>query len=96
MVPGLCRHSGACERRMYMARGQRKTIDEKIAAKQELIEALMTRVESEQNELEELYQEKRRKELEAVSDLIEETGLSPEEVVNVLREYVDNRDEAAS
>ena len=79
-----------------MARGQRKTIDEKITAKQELIEALMTRVESEQRELEELYHEKRRKELEAVSDLIEEAGLSPEEVVSVLQQYVDSRDEMVS
>ncbi len=62
-----------------MARGQRKTIEEKITAKQELIEALMTRVESEKRELEELYQEKKRKELEAVSDIIEEAGLGPEE-----------------
>ena len=35
-----------------MARGQRKTLDEKIAAKQELIDALMTRVQSEKRELE--------------------------------------------
>ena len=40
-----------------MARGQRKTIEEKISAKQELIEALETRVASEKRELEELYQE---------------------------------------
>ena len=79
-----------------MPRGQRKTIDEKITAKQELIEALMTRVESEQRELEELYQEKKRKELEVVSDLIDEAGLSPEEVANVLQQYLDNRDEEAS
>lgn len=79
-----------------MARGQRKTIDEKITAKQELIEALLTRVESEKRELEELYEEKRRKELETVSDLIEETGLSPEEVVSVLQQYLDNRDEMVS
>ena len=79
-----------------MARGQRKTIDEKIAAKQELIEALMTRIESEQRELEELYQEKRHKELEVVSDLIDETGLTPEEVVSVLQQYLDNRDEMVS
>ena len=79
-----------------MPRGQRKTIDEKITAKQELIEALMTRVESEQSELEELYQEKKRKELEVVSDLIDEAGLSPEEVADVLQQYLDNRDEEAS
>ena len=74
-----------------MARGQRKSIDEKITAKQELIEALLTRVE-----LEELCQEKKRKELETVSDLIEETGLSPEEVAGVLQQYLENRNEMVS
>ncbi len=79
-----------------MARGQRKTIDEKITAKQELIEALTTRIESEKRELEELYQEKRRKELEAVSELIEESGLEPEEVAAVLQQYLEEREEAVS
>ena len=79
-----------------MARGQRTTIDEKITAKQELIEALLTRVESEKRELEELYEEKRRKELETVSDLIEETGLSPEEVASLLQQYIDTRDKMVS
>ncbi len=63
-----------------MARGQRKSIEEKIAAKEELIEALTTRLESEKRELEELCQEKKRKELEVVSDIIAESGLEPEEV----------------
>lgn len=79
-----------------MARGQRKTIDEKITAKQELIEALTTRIESEKRELEELYQEKRRKELEVVSDLIEESGLEPDEVAAVLQQYLEEREEAVS
>jgi 1,6-anhydro-N-acetylmuramate kinase len=79
-----------------MARGQRKTIEEKITAKQELIEALMTRVESEKRELNDLYQEKRKKELEAVSELIEESGLEPEEVAAVLQQYLEEREEAAS
>ena len=79
-----------------MARGQRKSIEEKITAKQELIEALMTRVESEKRELEELYQEKRIKELEAVEELIEESGLEPDEVVAVLQQYLENRAEEAS
>ncbi len=79
-----------------MARGQRKSIEEKITAKEELIEALMTRVESEKRELEELYQEKRKKELEAVSDIIDESGLEPEEVVQVLQQYLESREEAAS
>lgn len=79
-----------------MARGQRKTVEEKITAKEELIEALMTRVESEKKELEELYQEKRKKELEAVSDIIDESGLEPEEVAAVLQEYLEKREKAAS
>ena len=40
-----------------MARGQKKTLEEKIAAKQELIEALTTRIESEKREVEKLFQE---------------------------------------
>ena len=79
-----------------MARGQRKTIEEKIAAKQERIEALETRVESEKRELEELYMEKKRKELEAVSDIMAESGLGPEEVAEVLQEYLERREQAAS
>lgn len=79
-----------------MARGQRKTIEEKIAAKEELIEALATRMESEKRELEELYQEKRRKELEVVSDIIAESGLEPDEVAAVLQQYLENREAAAS
>ena len=79
-----------------MSRGQRKTIEEKIAAKQELIDALMTRVESEKRELDELFQEKKRKELEAVSDLIEDAGLQPEEVAEMLQEYMRSKAAVAS
>ncbi|MCI9437167.1 MAG: hypothetical protein HFH85_08330 [Lachnospiraceae bacterium] len=79
-----------------MARGQRKSIEEKIAAKEELIEALTARIESERRELEEMYQEKRRKELEVVSDIITESGLEPDEVAEVLQQYLESREEAAS
>lgn len=74
-----------------MARGQRKTIEEKIAAKQELIDALMMRVESEKRELEELYREKRQKELETVSELITDAGLQPEEVADLLKQYLETK-----
>lgn len=79
-----------------MARGQRKTLEEKIGAKQELIAALQTRVESEKRELGELLEEKRRKELEAVSELIADAGLEPVEVAEVLQQYLDNRTASAS
>lgn len=79
-----------------MARGQRKSIEDKIQAKQELIDALLTRVESEKRELAELMEEKRRKELEAVSDMIDDYGLAPEEVAQALQQFLDNRQEAVS
>lgn len=74
-----------------MARGQRKTIEEKIAVKQELIDALMMRVESEKRELEELYKEKKKKELETVSELITDAGLQPEEVADLLKQYLETK-----
>jgi len=79
-----------------MARGQRKTLEEKISAKQELLNALLTRIESEKRELEELYEEKRRRELEAVSELISCAGLGPEEVAEVLQQYIEQRTANAS
>ncbi len=79
-----------------MARGQRKTLEEKIIAKQDMIAALQTRIESEKRELDELYEEKRRKELETVSDLIEDAGLNPAEVAEVLQQYIDSRTANAS
>ena len=60
-----------------MARGPRKTPDKKIAAKEELIEALMTRVESEKQELAEMYREKRNIQLENIDNMLEEWALSP-------------------
>lgn len=74
-----------------MARGQKKTLEEKITAKQELIAALTTRIESEKRELEELCEEKRRRELETVSDLIAEAGLSTDEAAEALQQYIGSR-----
>ena len=79
-----------------MPRGQRKSLEEKIQAKQELINALNIRMESEQRELEELFEQKKRKELEAVSDIIEDAGLAPEEVTEVLQQYIESRRANAS
>lgn len=77
-----------------MARGPRKSIEEKIDAKMELIAALETRLESERRELEEMVREKKLKELEAVSDLIDESGLEASEVVEILKTYLSERETA--
>ena len=79
-----------------MARGQRKTLEEKIAAKQELINSLTIRIESEKRELEELYEEKKRKELEVVNDIITDAGLDANEVAEVLQQYINTRISQAS
>ena len=79
-----------------MARGQKKTLEEKIAVKQELIAALVTRMESEKKELDELYEERRRRELETVSDLISGAGLSTDEAAEALQQYIDSRTANAS
>ena len=77
-----------------MARGPRKTLDEKITAKEELIESLMTRIESEKQELAEMYREKRYNQLENIDNMLEEWALSPEEAEEALRRYMDQREEA--
>lgn len=79
-----------------MARGQRKTLEEKISAKLDMIDALTIRIESEKRELDELYEEKRRKELEAVNDLIADAGLEPYEVAEMLQQYIEERTVNAS
>ena len=74
-----------------MARGIKKTVEERIEMKQELLSALLTRIESEKKELEALYEEKRVKDLETVKDLIEEAGLSADEAREALKQYLDER-----
>ena len=71
-----------------MARGQKKPVEEKIAAKEELISALLTRVEAEKKELEALYDEKRTKDLGVVSEMIDDAGLSPDEAREALQLYI--------
>ncbi|MCD7836307.1 MAG: hypothetical protein LUG83_06620 [Lachnospiraceae bacterium] len=76
-----------------MARGQRKTIEEKIAAKEEIIDAMQLRLESEKKELQALYDEKKDRELERVNELIAASGFAPDEVAGLLRDYIQNREE---
>ena len=70
-----------------MARGPRKTIDEKIQAKEELIRSLQVRIKSEQAELEELHREKQAEQLNVLSELLDETGLSAEEAAAILKAH---------
>ncbi len=79
-----------------MARGPRKTIDDKIREKEELIESLKVRLQSENKELEALKQEKRVKEMEAIAMLIEESGISVEEARSVLEQHIAEGEESCA
>lgn len=79
-----------------MARGPRKTIDDKIRDKEELIESLKVRLQSENKELEALKQEKRVKEMEAIAMLIEESGISVEEARSVLEQHIAEGEESCA
>ena len=74
-----------------MARGQRKSIEEKIAEKEELIGALKIRLKSEQAELDALYKEKKEKALDSLNQMIDSSGLELSEVSEVLQQYIESR-----
>ena len=71
-----------------MARGQRKSIDEKIREKEEMIGALKVRIQSEERELNDLITEKRNKEAEAITRMLAEAGISMEEAKDLIAQHV--------
>lgn len=76
-----------------MARGQRKSIEEKIQQKQEIIDALETRIEHEREELETLLSEQKQKEVETLYDFIKTSNLDVYEATEVLQQYVTEHEE---
>ena len=75
-----------------MARGQRKTIEDKIREKQEIIDKLRTRMEKEEDELETLYQQKREMYYRNTVQMMEEAELSETEASEAIRFYIENRE----
>lgn len=71
-----------------MARGPRKSIDDKIRDKEELIASLKVRIQSEERELTELRNEKRVKELEALTTILDDNGITVDEAREVLERHV--------
>lgn len=74
-----------------MARGQRKTIEEKILQKQEMINNLSARIENEQNELQALVNEQKQQEVEILYDFIKTSNMSVYEAIEVLRSNIENK-----
>lgn len=72
-----------------MARGIRKSLDDKIAQKEELIESLEIRLEKEKNELNEMVQEQRRQELDGLYEFLKISNLSVDTATEILRGHVE-------
>lgn len=79
-----------------MARGQRRTIEDKIAEKEELIKALNIRIEKENKELKALLSEQKQKEIEILYDFIKTSHLGLNEATEVLQQYLANKYEATA
>lgn len=71
-----------------MSRGPRKTIEDKIREKEELIQNLKVRLQSENKELEALKQEKRAKEIEEIAGLLEDSGVTIEQARDILEQHI--------
>lgn len=76
-----------------MARGVRKSIEEKIREKSEVIAALKVRIQKENEELEELLKEERERNLEILSSFLAEVNLSPEEATQILKSNLQQEQE---
>ena len=63
-----------------MARGARKSLQEKIAQKEELIEALTTRLKKEK-ELNELVQQQKMEELDELRAAVEKSGMEIQDII---------------
>ena len=79
-----------------MARGQRKSIEEKIQQKHELIESIETRLDHERKELEALLSEKQQQEIRNLNDFLKASGLSVDEATEVLQQYLSEQYEATA
>lgn len=70
-----------------MARGVRKSIEQKIMEKEEIVNAVAKRLESEKRELKELLCKKEELELLRMKELIDKTGLNSDEITKILSSY---------
>lgn len=66
-----------------MARGVKKSLQEKIAQKEELIEALSTRVKKEREELNNLLEMQKMEELNELRLVVEKSGLEINDLIQM-------------
>ncbi|MBO5030426.1 MAG: hypothetical protein J6D08_00840 [Lachnospiraceae bacterium] len=66
-----------------MARGVKKSLQEKITQKEELIEALSTRVKKEKEELNELLELQKIEELNELRMAVEKSGMEISDIIQL-------------
>lgn len=66
-----------------MARGARKSLQEKIAQKEELIDSLTVRLKKEREELNELMETQKMEELNELRLAVEQSGLGISDIIQM-------------
>lgn len=66
-----------------MARGAKKSLQEKIVQKEELIDALSTRLKKEREELNELLEQQKNEELNELRLVVEKSGLDISDIIQM-------------
>ncbi len=66
-----------------MARGVKKSLQEKIAQQKELIEALSTRIKKERDELDELLEMQKMEELNELRIVLQKSGLEINDIIQM-------------
>lgn len=68
-----------------MARGVKKSLQEKITQKEELIDALTSRIKKEREELNELLDMQKLEELNKLREAVEQSGIGISELIQAVR-----------
>lgn len=71
-----------------MARGAKKSLQEKIAQKEELIEALSTRLKKEKEELNELTELQKMEELNELRLVVQKSGLEITDIIQMAQTQI--------
>jgi len=66
-----------------MARGAKKSLQEKITQKEELIESLSIRIKKEREELNELLEQQRNEELNELRMVMQKTGMEIADIIQI-------------
>lgn len=66
-----------------MARGVKKSLQEKIAQKEELIDALSTRIKKEKDELNELMEMQKLEELNELRMAVQQSGMEISDIIQM-------------